>query len=63
MIKLTLLDNSEILINVYQIEKVESTEPSKIILKQGDEIEVKESAVTIFKLIKALSHRDDDTCQ
>ncbi|MCK5221428.1 MAG: flagellar FlbD family protein, partial [Candidatus Aminicenantes bacterium] len=57
MIKLTLINNTEILINTNIINKVESTEPTKIILQDGQEIEVIESAMTILNLIQALTYR------
>lgn len=60
MIKLTLINTNEILINTDMISKVESTEPTKIILKNGQEIEVTESAMTILNLIQALTYRDDN---
>lgn len=63
MIKLTLTDNSEILINTDQISKVESTEPTTVILKGGKNIEVMETVMTIMNLIKALSYRDINTLQ
>ena len=58
MIKLTLINNTEILINTNIINKVESTEPTKIILQDGREIEVIESAMTILNLIQALTYRN-----
>jgi len=61
MIKLTLPDHSEILINADQIEKIETGEPARVILKQGDIIEVRETAASIIKLIKALSVSDQQT--
>ncbi|MCK4890792.1 MAG: flagellar FlbD family protein [Candidatus Aminicenantes bacterium] len=60
MIKLTLINNNEILINTNTINKVEPTEPTKIILKDGQEIEVIESAMTILNLIQALTYRDEN---
>lgn len=63
MIKLTLPDNSELLINSSQIDKVESGEPSLVILKDGEKIKVKESVSTIMNLIRALSYRDNNDPQ
>ena len=60
MIKLTLINNTEILINTNIINKVESTEPTKIILQDGREIEVIESAMTILNLIQALTYRNEN---
>ncbi len=60
MIKLTLTNNTEILINTNIINKVESTEPTKIILQDGREIEVIESAMTILNLIQALTYRNEN---
>ncbi len=60
MIKLTLINNTEILINTNIINKVESTEPTKIILQDGQEIEVIESAMTILNLIQALTYRNEN---
>ena len=58
MIKLTSPDNSELLINTSQIDKVEPGEPSLVILKDGEKIKVKESVSTIMNLIRALSYRE-----
>lgn len=63
MIKLTLANNSEVLINTSQIDKVLPSEPSVIILKDGKKIEVKESLMTIINLIKAISYRNNNNPQ
>ena len=63
MIKLTSPDNSELLINTSQIDKVEPGEPSLVILKDGEKIKVKESVSTIMNLIRALSYRDNNDPQ
>jgi len=60
MIKLTLLNETEILINTNTINKVASTEPTRIILKDGQEIEVIESAMTVLNLIQALTYRNEN---
>jgi len=59
MIKLTMLDETEILINSDQIDSVNSAEQATIELKNGDKIRVKESSLTIQNLIKILSYRDE----
>jgi len=59
MIKLTLLNESEILINTNQIDAVISDEQSAIKFKNGNIIKVKESSVTILRLIKSLAYRDE----
>ncbi|MEN8222220.1 MAG: flagellar FlbD family protein [Acidobacteriota bacterium] len=61
MIKLTLLDETEILINSNQINAVESAEHATIELKGGDKIKVKESSLTILNLIRTLAYRDSIT--
>ncbi len=59
MIKLTLPDDTEIIINSNQIDAVKSAEQAIIELKSGEKIKVKESSNTVLKLIKILSYRDD----
>ena len=59
MIKLTMLDETEILINSDQIDSVRSAEHSIVELKNGDKIKVKESSLTILNLIKILAYRDE----
>ena len=59
MIKLTLLDETEILINTDQINAVNSAEQATIELKSGDKIKVKESYLTVLNLIKILASRDE----
>ena len=58
MIKLTLLDETEILINTDQINAVNSADQATIELKSGDKIKVKESSLTVLNLIKILAHRN-----
>ena len=55
MIKLTLPDDSELLINADYIIKVISSEPVSIVLSGGEQITVKESAMKIHNLIQAAS--------
>ena len=59
MIKLTMLDDTEILINSDQIDSVRSAENAIVELKNGDKIKVKESSHTILNLIKILTYRDE----
>ena len=59
MIKLTLLDETEILINTDQINAVNSADQATIELKSGDKIKVKESSLTVLNLIKILAHRSE----
>ncbi len=61
MIKLTMLDETEILINSDQIDSVKSAEQATVELKNGVKIKVKESSLTILNLIKILSYRDEIT--
>ncbi len=61
MIKLTLTNNIEILINTEQISKIEHVEPTRIIFDNGTDIEVKETAMTITNLIQAISYRKNNT--
>ncbi len=58
MIKLTLLNDIEILINPDQIDKIETNATSILILKDGQKIEVKESGAKISEIIKDLSFRN-----
>ena len=59
MIKLTLPDETEILININQIDEVISDEQSTIKFKNGKKIKVKESSGMILSLIKSLAYRDE----
>ncbi len=59
MIKLTLADDIEILINTNQIAAVISGEQAIIELKSGEKIEVKESLLTVLSLIKTFAYRDE----
>ena len=59
MIKLTLPDETEILININQIDSVISDEQSTIKFKNGKKIKVKESSGMILSLIKSLAYRDE----
>lgn len=59
MIKLTLLDETEILINSDQINRIKSAEHALIELKSGERIEVKESSQTVLNLINAMAYKDE----
>lgn len=59
MIKLTLTDGTEVLVNTDQIERTEQNGSTRVILKKGNSLEVQESQQLILNLIKSLSFRDD----
>ncbi len=52
MIKLTLLNDTEILININSIKRIERKNSTSIILNNGGEIQVTESPLKVTNLIK-----------
>ena len=59
MIKLTLLNDTEILININSIDKIDDEEPTSIILIGGKAIEIKETPLTVMNMIKAYSLKNE----
>jgi len=59
MIKLTLNDGTDVLVNPDHIEKTEQNGITRVILKNGTFMEVQESLQTILNLVKSLKYRDD----
>ncbi len=63
MIKLTLPDGSDFLINSDQISHIKAVDPAIIILKNGEEIKVKESYMTVINHMKATSYSNESITQ
>lgn len=59
MIKLTLTDGTEVLVNLDQIEITEQNGTTRIILKNGGSLEVQESLQLVLNLVKSLRYRGD----
>jgi len=57
MIKLTLTDGTEVLVNLDQIERTEQNGTTRIILKNGGSLEVQESLQLVLNLVKSLRYR------
>ena len=58
MIKLTLTDGTETLVNPDQIEKVDQQDSTILRLKNGNSLKVQETLQLVLNLIKSLGHRD-----
>jgi len=63
MIKLTLSDNTDFLINEDQISHIKATDPAIIVLRNGEEIIIENSYMTAINLIAAVSHSDKNSSQ